>query len=1117
VTTDQLMSFLDIELATGRTTRVTSSECSFEDAMACLYAYISAQHQFVPVPTVGGCCLDGYNMTARVMSSTVNAGAENSAIVFINGPNDLPVLTFAISRPETAGSCGAPMWDLLINTAKTPLRAPACPSESWVAWRPEIGAEDNAAAVPALLAFQRALAWVWLDSRNVIDAQQRVREIQAKFLSRIPAPAPAMDGASYREQYEALLRVSVEDALDGLPPFPRLPACLEDPVALDNWGRAWDCWVADQAVKCQRPWLQPATPAMLAAFVETERRLRQRPGELDCPSELEAALGREMPQNDALANRWFTRPAEHGNPSAQRALGYSYETGRGVAVSLPKAVELYEAAAKAGDAQGQHNYAHMLQNGFGVERNLSAAARWYRAAAEQGLAVAQDNLATMYMHGSGVEKDRTEAVRWRRKAAEQGLANAQCDLAWMYVNGVGIERDPTEALRWYQAAAEQGLAVAQDNLARMYIDGAGVEKDLTEAVRWRRKAAEQGFANAQCDLAWMYVNGVGVEKSPTEALRWYQAAAEQGLAVAQDNLARMYMDGAGVEKDLTEAVRWRRKAAEQGFANAQCGLAWMYVNGVGVEKSDTEALHWYQAAAEQGLASAQTKLAWMYATGSAVTKDLAKALAFYKRAADQGHADAQHNLAWMYVNGVGIERDPTEALRWYQAAAEQGLAVAQDNLATMYMDGSGVEKDLTEAVRWRRKAAQQGLANAQYNLAWMYLNGVGVDKNPAEAFRWYQAAAEQGLATAQSYLAWMHFNGVGVDEDAMEAFRWYQAAAEQGLAVAQDNLAKMYMEGAGVEKDLTEAVRWRRKAADQGHADAQEGLAWMYLNGVGVDKNPAEAFRWYQAAAEQGLANAQYNLAWMYVNGVGIERDPTEALRWCQAAAEQGHTIAQRELPVYLADGNQQRELTEARNALNTIEVRLRATDPSYEAKKALLMPILKPIFAQMPPSKWAPAFEEAYAGVQLPIKNTASKQSETGAASQASAAAKKMCPKGSMTVLLYELPSHPGEMGISKIDPPVVDGAFLLDFSRPLKTTRRCFEITNSWIGTAVESFVPVIHQGEQKGNYLIHMYPTDPRFTEVHALWQTRYPSPRTAPTTVAGGLKIIADFATQFPHDC
>ncbi len=109
--------------------------------------------------------------------------------------------------------------------------------------------------------------------------------------------------------------------------------------------------------------------------------------------------------------------------------GTPTKLGRGVAVSLPKAVELYEAAAKAGDAQGQHNLANMYLEGSGVEKDLTEAVRWCRKAAEQGLAVAQDNLATRYMDGSGVEKDLTEAVRWRRKAAEQGLANAQYNLA----------------------------------------------------------------------------------------------------------------------------------------------------------------------------------------------------------------------------------------------------------------------------------------------------------------------------------------------------------------------------------------------------------------------------------------------------------------------------------------------------------------------------------------------------------------------------------------------------------------------------------------------------------------------------------------------------------------
>jgi hypothetical protein len=69
----------------------------------------------------------------------------------------------------------------------------------------------------------------------------------------------------------------------------------------------------------------------------------------------------------------------------------------------------------------------------------------------------------------------------------------------------------------------------------------------------------------------------------------------------------------------------------------------------------------------------------------------------------------------------------------------------------------------------------------------------------------------------------------------------------------------------------------------------------------------------------------------------------------------------------HLAGGAQQRELADARNALSTLEIRLRATDPTYEAKKGLLVPILKPIFAQMPPSKWVTAFEQAYAQTTLP------------------------------------------------------------------------------------------------------------------------------------------------------
>jgi hypothetical protein len=298
----------------------------------------------------------------------------------------------------------------------------------------------------------------------------------------------------------------------------------------------------------------------------------------------------------------------------------------------------------------------------------------------------------------------------------------------------------------------------------------------------------------------------------------------------------------------------------------------------------------------------------------------------------------------------------------------------------------------------------------------------------------------------------------------------------------------------------------------------------MYLNGVGVEKDLTEAVRWCRKAAEQGFANAQYNFALMYVNGIGVDKDPTEALRWRQAAAAQGHEIAQRELPAYISQSGEQQELTEARNALSAIEVRLRATDPAYEAKKALLVPILKPIFAQMPPAKWAAAFDQAYANTQLPVESTAEKMSATVSATQPSAASQRRYSDGSMTVLLYELASHPGEVGISKIEPPVIDGAFFLDFSRPLRViSRRCFGISNIWIGRVTELGVPVVHQlgvpvahqGMRAGDFMVYMHRTDPRFSDIRALWKARHPSDPTASAVAGAGLKIIADFAVQFPQ--
>jgi hypothetical protein len=119
------------------------------------------------------------------------------------------------------------------------------------------------------------------------------------------------------------------------------------------------------------------------------------------------------------------------------------------------------------------------------------------------------------------------------------------------------------------------------------------------------------------------------------------------------------------------------------------------------------------------------------------------------------------------------------------------------------------------------------------------------------------------------------------------------------------------------------------------------------------------------------------------------------------------------------------------------------------------------------------------------------------------------------MALLLLQLGAHPNEIAATKIDSCIADGAFFLDFSRPLGKQCWC-GVWNRWLGLKMALMVPVVHQGEQHGNHVIAVDRGDPYFRELQALWKARYPSTRTPPSAVADGPQVIADFAAQFPAD-
>ena len=119
------------------------------------------------------------------------------------------------------------------------------------------------------------------------------------------------------------------------------------------------------------------------------------------------------------------------------------------------------------------------------------------------------------------------------------------------------------------------------------------------------------------------------------------------------------------------------------------------------------------------------------------------------------------------------------------------------------------------------------------------------------------------------------------------------------------------------------------------------------------------------------------------------------------------------------------------------------------------------------------------------------------------------------MALLLMQLGAHPTEIAATMLQSCVDNGAFFLDFSRPLGKLRWC-GAWNHTLGFTVSLIVPVVHQAERAGRRSVMVDRGDPYFKEVQRLWKERFPTARPGPCSAASDAQIAADFATQFPRD-
>jgi hypothetical protein len=100
-----------------------------------------------------------------------------------------------------------------------------------------------------------------------------------------------------------------------------------------------------------------------------------------------------------------------------------------------------------------------------------------------------------------------------------------------------------------------------------------------------------------------------------------------------------------------------------------------------------------------------------------------------------------------------------------------------------------------------------------------------------------------------------------------------------------------------------------------------------------------------------------------------ITPERAEEIAASRAAAQHAANVrAQRQnLQDRAAAGAEQFEA--AKTALNDLEVQIKGKDPLYAVKRPIIIRILKPIFAQLHPSKWPAEFQRVYKELPAPVR----------------------------------------------------------------------------------------------------------------------------------------------------
>lgn len=491
-----------------------------------------------------------------------------------------------------------------------------------------------------------------------------------------------------------------------------------------------------------------------------------------------------------------------------------YREGRLVKKSIPRALKLYQEAAKAGDAQAMFRLGEHYQQS---NQKLRAFSAFYEA---------------------GI-RDNASAI-----TLLQTLANGDAEAAFLLGKMYEQKKNYTQAIAFYKKAHELKHADGMYHVAKLFTYINYSEKQGKEVSDYYRDAVKAGSKHALVELielsktsgkAAFYVAQLYERdlKQMNHALSYYEKASQLHFGEATYTLGNIYAQGKmSVAVDIARASRYYITASQQGHYSSISSL---------------------QSLAQQGYAEAQYVLGYEYYRNR---NELSSAIAWCVKAEVQNHARAANYLRGSFSKEMtwkiskhyaafvqNKEHNQPKAVEYAVKASDLGVGDASEYLANSYYQGrEGVPVDRIKSYCYFIIAIKQG-KNALLKILDGYAEANDKDAQYA-LYDYYRDTKKEELS-----LRWLVRAGLSRHADAQQKLK-EDFSAEQHWRITD-----FYLEN-GVTVDDQRWMFHCQKAADKGHAQAAFYLA-QQSEGINANRHRASLVTRYSTASNSYNVEAQ--------------------------------------------------------------------------------------------------------------------------------------------------------------------------------------------------------------------------------------------------------------------